>query len=54
MSGLQKILKRYGAMRIDNVLWVWDYAKDQPRIKSEMTKAEREASRIAEFQVPAQ
>ena len=43
MTGLQKLLKMYGSMKITNeqgksVLWVWDYKNEKARIKSEMTK----------------
>lgn len=48
MTGLQKILKRHGKMKVGDVLWQWDYATDQPRIASEMTPAEKRASTQAE------
>jgi hypothetical protein len=38
MSGLAKLCKLYGKIKVGDVLWVWDYAQDMPRIKSEMTK----------------
>lgn len=31
------------------VVWVWDYATDQPRLKSEMTKDEIAASEKAKW-----
>ena len=45
MAGLAKVLKIYGEMEVrddkgESVTWVWDYAKDKPRLKSEMTKEE--------------
>ena len=53
MSGLARILKMYGEMTVQSegksVLWVWDYANDKPRIKSEMTKEELEASEHAKW-----
>ena len=49
MSGLAKICKMYGSIEAVNangkkVVWVWDYANDKPRLKSEMTKEELAAS----------
>jgi hypothetical protein len=44
MTGLQKVLKTYGEMKVNGVLWVWDYVNGKPRIKSEMTKEEFVAS----------
>ena len=43
-NGLKRILKIHGQMKVGDVTWIWDYAKDEPRIKSEMTKDEIEAS----------
>lgn len=43
------VLKMYGEMRIGNTLWVWDYAKEEPRVKDEMTKAEWAASEKAKY-----
>jgi hypothetical protein len=45
MSGLKRLCKMYGSMEVSDthgnkVTWVWDYANDKPRIKSEMTKDE--------------
>lgn len=38
------MLKLFGKMEVisdgKKVIWVWDYANDKPRIKSEMTKEE--------------
>jgi len=44
-QGLQNILKIYGEMIVRGqdgreVVWVWDYKNNKPRIKSEMTKEE--------------
>lgn len=36
MAGLRKICKLYGAMTIQGVRWVWDYANDEPVRESEM------------------
>jgi major membrane immunogen (membrane-anchored lipoprotein) len=53
MTGLQKILKAYGDVKVTSggktVVWTWDYAKDEPRIKSEMSKEEIMASEKAKF-----
>jgi major membrane immunogen (membrane-anchored lipoprotein) len=54
MIGLQKILKLYGETTVTDasgksVKWVWDYAKDEPRIKSEMTKDEIKESEKAKW-----
>lgn len=49
MSGLQRILKMYGRMDVNGVMWVWDYANEKPRIESEMTKDEWKASEKAKW-----
>lgn len=54
MTGLQKICKLYGSMKVvgadgKEVLWVWDYAKDKPVKKSEMTHEEWCASEKAKY-----
>jgi len=53
MTGLQKMLKIFGEMEFlsdgKKVIWVWDYANDKPRIKSEMTKEEIIASDKAKY-----
>lgn len=48
-AGLQRVLKLYGKMQVGNITWVWDYAKDEPRILSEMTKEEITASEKAKW-----
>ena len=53
-QGFQTILKLYGEMKAtddkgNTVIHVWDYAKDEPRIKSEMTKEEILASEKAKW-----
>jgi len=45
MSGLQRICKHYGGMKVvdkdgNEVHWVWDYHLDKARIKDEMTQEE--------------
>ncbi len=45
MGGLAKICKMYGSMEVtdslgNKVTWIWDYANDKPRLKTEMTKEE--------------
>ena len=54
MSGLQKILKSHGEMHITDAagkktVWLWDYANNKPRIKSEMTGEEIAASERAKW-----
>jgi len=49
MSGLRKLCKMYGHLKCGDVLWYWDYVKDEPRIKSEMTKDEINASEKAKW-----
>lgn len=45
MAGLARICKMYGSMQVidengKKVTWLWDYANDKARLKSEMTKEE--------------
>lgn len=44
----------YGSMKVTadgkSVTWVWDYANDRPRLKSEMTKDELAASEKAKYE----
>lgn len=52
MSGLARICKIYGSMKVrgadgKEVTWLWDYANDKPRLKTEMTKDEIAASNKA-------
>jgi len=56
MSGLQRILKLHGSMTIlgkgnKKAVWVWDYANNMARLKSEMTRAEISASAKAKKQL---
>jgi hypothetical protein len=53
-QGLQRILKIYGEMKVtdnqgNSVTHVWDYAKNKPRLKEEMTKEEIMASEKAKW-----
>lgn len=55
MGGLKKILKMYGEMKVSDalgseVIWCWDYHKDEPRVKSEMTKDEINLSEKAKWE----
>ena len=54
MAGLQRLLKMYGQISVQDatgkkVLWLWDYANDKARLKSEMTKDEIMASEKAKW-----
>ena len=54
MSGLARVLKLYVAMEIvddkgKKVIWVYDYANDKPRLKSEMSREELKASERAKW-----
>ena len=45
MGGLARICKMYGSMEVSDangkkVIWLWDYANDKPRLKTEMSKSE--------------
>jgi len=45
MAGLARLCKMYGSLEMSDenvgkVIWLWDYANDKPRLKSEMTKDE--------------
>lgn len=42
--GLEQVLKIHGQIHAGNVTWVWDYANDCPKKKSDMTKAEFKAA----------
>lgn len=55
MGGLARILKLYGTILIKNdkgeeIVWVWDYANDKPRLKTEMTEEEMTASEKAKWE----
>jgi len=52
MGGLRKILEMYGQVECidkqgNKTVWIWDYAEDRARKKSEMTKEELAKSRKA-------
>jgi len=52
MSGLKRLLKMYGQINCEDrygnkTVWVWDYAEERARKKSEMTKEELAKSRKA-------
>jgi hypothetical protein len=54
MAGLQRVLKLYGSMICEGedgskVVWLWDYANDKARLKTEMTKEEIMASEKAKW-----
>lgn len=54
-AALQKSLnslKKLGILELtdeqgEKVIWLWDYATNRPRMKSEMTKQEMKASKLA-------
>lgn len=49
MAGLAKICKLYKSLVVNGVTWLYDYAQDKPRLKSEMTKDEIKASEKAKW-----
>lgn len=54
MGGLARICKLYGQIDTtdeygNKAVWLWDYANDKPRLKSEMTKEEIMASEKAKW-----
>ena len=54
MGGLAKICRAYGSMKFkDNngkeVIWLWDYKNEKPRLESEMSKDEIEESEKARW-----
>jgi hypothetical protein len=50
MTGLQKICKMYGRLKVGDVMWVWDYANDKPRLEKDMTPDEMKASEKAKWE----
>jgi hypothetical protein len=50
MTGLQKLCKMYGRLKVDDVMWVWDYANDKPRLEKDMTPDEMKASEKAKWE----
>lgn len=54
MAGLARICKMYGSIEVSDangkkVTWIWDYANDKQRLKTEMTKEEIMASEKAKW-----
>lgn len=37
-QGLQRILRMYGRTKVNDVVWVWDYANEKPMLEKDMTK----------------
>lgn len=55
MAGLARICKMCGGMKFKDkdgnvVEWIYDYARDEPRLKEEMTKEEMAASEKAKWE----
>ena len=50
MGGIARMCKLYGRMKIDNVMWVWDYARDIPVKEKEMTKEQWKESEKVKWQ----
>ena len=55
MAGLRRICKLYGGMKFKGadgktVEWVWDYVRDEPRLKSDMDKEARAASERRKYE----
>ena len=50
MGGIARMCKLYGKMRIGNVMWVWDYARDIPVKEKEMTKEQCKESEKVKWQ----
>jgi hypothetical protein len=40
----------YGSMKVGDVVWVWDYANDKPRLEKDMTPEEIKASERAKWE----
>lgn len=57
MGGIRNICKIHGGLKVTidgkTVEYVWDYIKDEPRLKSDMTKEELEANERFKFGLPA-
>lgn len=51
MAGLARICKIHGSITIKGVVWLYDYAQDKPRLKSEMTHDEIKASEQAKYAI---
>ena len=50
MTGLQRICKAHGSIKVFGIVWVWDYANDKPRLKKDMTPEEIKASERAKWE----
>lgn len=55
MGGLAKICRMYGGMKFQDsdgkeVVWLWDYKNEKPRLASEMTKEEIAESEKAKWE----
>ena len=52
MGGLARLCRMYGRMKFKDkdgkeVMWLWDYKNEKPRLESEMTKEEiRESEKV--------
>ncbi len=44
MSGLRRICKMYGRMKIGDTMWVWDHVKDEPVREKDMSRERWAAS----------
>lgn len=51
MSGLRRLCRMYGALETQGVMWVWDYAKEEPVKKGEQTKEEWAASERRKYEL---
>ncbi len=52
MTGLQKICKMYGKVRMGDTVWLWDYVNDKPRPEKEKKNGATEAHGRKEHDVP--
>jgi major membrane immunogen (membrane-anchored lipoprotein) len=58
MAGLARLCKIHGSVKFKDkdgkeIIWLYDYANDEPRLKSEMTKEEIAASEKAKWKIIA-
>jgi hypothetical protein len=49
MAGLARICKLYGSIKVNDVEWVYDYAKEKTVLKSEMSKEDWIESEKAKY-----
>ena len=54
MSGLQRICKMYGRMKIQGVMWFWDYARDIAVLELVADKERYTASEKAKYAIMKQ